>query len=811
MQGSRNSFLYPSKQLPSVTQLILCWLLAGAGAWAEDGDTPAIQYLPDEGAILVTGITKAEDAATEELLQIYIVNHDVELKRDTPPIAGTYSSTASTIRYTPLFGFEAGMRYCAKLNRIGVVPLIFSPEKKQLKPTTTVSAIYPGGDILPENQLRFYLHFSAPMNRGFASGKVKLFSSNREQVDLPFLELNQELWDPEHRRLTLFFDPGRVKRGLKPHEDNGPVLVAGETYTLVVEESFEDANGLPLASSFRKTFRAGPVDYTQPDPAQWVLSPPVPDTSEPLTITFEAPLDHGMLQRMITVLDSRGERVDGNITVGQNETTWSFSPEAPWKSGEFKVRVDRLLEDSCGNSIERHFEISRAERKLNLPQQPYTTIKFHVGSTETGKPPHQNWGEWRGPHRTGISSETNLPVSWNPGELLVWKTETAGPGASTPIVWGDRVFITAQTGRDAKIRRPGVVLSRADDELRLCIQCFSRTDGELLWEHRMKPTGTLTPTHSLHNQCTPSCVTDGERVIAWFATGQLHCFDMEGKPLWQRDLAEDYGAFDLLWAHASSPTLFGDLVYVLCDHNPQANLIALSIKNGEEVWRVNRGSGLRSYSTPLVNHSKDQNPQLIINSNPGIDGYDARTGKHLWHFEEFCKVPVPVPSVVNGTLYASRGYSNGPFMAMPLPEIDHPASAATAAVVQLSKTDTTWRLASRAPYVSSPLVYNGRIYLASEDGQVRCHNQDSGEILWSRKLGNTFWATPVAGDGKVYLLDETGEMIVLADGEKLTVLSRNHVPLADGERMLGSPSISHGCLFFRSESHLFSVGVRQNR
>lgn len=766
------------------------------------GEEPRLEFLESEGVVEVTNLPETGQSPAITL-SIHVLADPGLSATDLPAVAGGYTVTNEALRFQPRFKFEPGLRYQARLHLEGSddQSIEFGIAKENRVPSTIVTSIYPSGDALAENHLRFYVHFSAPMNRGSAYRHIHLLNEDGTAVDMPFLELDEELWDPEGKRLTLFFDPGRVKRGLKPHEESGPVLIAGKKYTLVVNEAFQDANGLPLKQPYTRMLRAGPVDYTQPDPSKWSVTVPKLATESALILKFQAALDHGMLQRMIGVFGPEGNRIDGTIAIAADETEWQFKPTVPWTEGSFTLRVNRLLEDSCGNSIERHFEVARAERTVPAPTEQFTRIPFKIGA-HTAAAVNRNWGEWRGPQRSGISMEHNLPVSWSPSELLIWHVKTAGPGASTPIVWGDRVFLTAQTGRDAKIQRPGVVLSRADESLQLCVQCFRRMDGTLLWEKRIEPNGTFTPTHSLHNQCTPSCVTDGERVIAWFATGQLFCFDMDGNEQWSRNLANDYGEFDLLWAHASSPTLFGNLLYVLCDHNPQANLIALDKSTGTEVWKAARGKGLRSYSTPVVYDPADEEPQLIINSNPGIDGYDARTGQHLWAFEEFCKVPVPVPVAVGKTLFASRGYTNGPFMALPIP----PRKTGEPNVPKRTPKDTTWRMASRAPYVSSPLVYNGRVYLASETGRVQCLDQSSGEILWSRKIGKTFWASPVAGDGMVYLLDEAGEMIVLSDGPELAVLARNRVPVPDGERMLGSPSISHGCLFFRSESRLFCIG-----
>jgi outer membrane protein assembly factor BamB len=775
--------------------LLLAWTLFFACAANAQAEEPTLRFLETDAVVEAAGLP-AGVSEREGILTVHVVPKGGR-SADLPAVAGSSEGTATTVRFKPRFGFEPGIRYRAELHlpRVAIPPLEFEIPKEKREPTTVVERVFPSADTLPENHLRFYVHFSAPMSRGFTRDYVRLLDADGVLVDRAFLALNEELWDPEGKRLTLFFDPGRVKRGLRPREEDGPVLEAGKSYMLEVPAGFEDANGEPLRVAYRKAFRAGPVDYSQPAPEKWTLERPDKATREPLSVKFESPLDHGMLQQSIEVIGPGKTAIEGSVTVSEHETRWTFAPDSPWDEGPYRLRIDRLLEDGCGNSIERQFEIARAERRIPAPQQRNSIIDFEIGATPATT---TNWPGWRGPNRNGISLERNLPVSWSPSEKLVWRAETAGPGASTPVVWGDRIFITAQTGRDAKIKRPGVVLSRADKELRLCVQCFNRTTGKLLWEKRFKPEGTLTPTHTLHNQCTPSCVTNGKHVVAWFATGQLFCFTMDGELTWQKNLASEYGDFDLLWAHASSPALFEENVYLLCDHNPQANLVALELESGDEIWTATRGDGLRSYSTPLIVEN-ESGAQLIVNSNPGISSYDALTGKRLWNYDEFCKVPVPVPVVVDGVLYTSRGYSSGPFMALPLPVISGSHST-------LTEKNTTWRMPSRAPYVSSPLVYNDRIYLSSEKGQVFCLARESGEMLWSRKLGEVFWSSPVAGAGKVYLLGESGEMVVLSDGPELSVLARNRIGIDEGDKALGSPSISHGCLFFRSSAHLYCVG-----
>jgi hypothetical protein len=202
---------------------------------------------------------------------------------------------------------------------------------------------------LPENLLKFYIEFSAPMSFGQAYEHLKLLDEKGKPLDLPFLELGEELWDPRGMRFTLLFDPGRIKNGLKPREELGPVLEAGKSYTFVIEPGWKDASGRPLKTGFRKSFRAGPADTTPPDPATWRLDLPSADTM--------GPLDRALLGRVLVVVDGANRPIAGNVAVTAEETSWSFTPEIAWRRGVFSVLVDRNLEDLAGNSIGRPFEV----------------------------------------------------------------------------------------------------------------------------------------------------------------------------------------------------------------------------------------------------------------------------------------------------------------------------------------------------------------------------------------------------------------------------------------------------------------------
>jgi hypothetical protein len=199
-------------------------------------------------------------------------------------------------------------------------------------------------------------------------------------VVFPFVDLAEELWDPRGERLTLLFDPGRIKTGLKPREELGPILHPGETYTFVVDRGWLDASGEPLGAEYRKTFRAGPTDNQPPDPANWSMQVPAEGTRLPLTLTFPEPLDGAMLMRVITIADGDGRAVAGEVSVEAEETVWRFTPERPWRAGAYSVCVDKDLEDLAGNSIGRPFEVDVFDKVEQKPVAETVTLPFRIGT-----------------------------------------------------------------------------------------------------------------------------------------------------------------------------------------------------------------------------------------------------------------------------------------------------------------------------------------------------------------------------------------------------------------------------------------------
>jgi hypothetical protein len=305
-----------------------------------------------------------------------------------PSMMGRCEIEGDVVVFTPRFPLRPGLRYRAffdasrlesKLANAGsnVAAQIELPRRAATSPTA-VEAVYPSGDELPANLLKFYIYFSAPMSRGDDYRHVRIVDAEGRAVPDAFLELPEELWDSSGRRLTILFDPGRIKRGLKPHEDVGTPLIAGRTYALVVSPGWRDASGEPLATEFRKEFRVVEADDKQPDPAAWHVAPPRADSQDLLTVVVNEPLDHALLERSLEVVDAAGSAVDGDVAIDEGETRWRFRPATNWRTGDYRIVIDPTLEDRAGNSIGRAFETHDPEAPIGNAVDEPAVIPFVV-------------------------------------------------------------------------------------------------------------------------------------------------------------------------------------------------------------------------------------------------------------------------------------------------------------------------------------------------------------------------------------------------------------------------------------------------
>lgn len=310
---------------------------------------------------------------------------------DRPAVLGTYSIAEGVLRFTPQFPFDAGQRYDVVVDpdRLSepaegpaapAMPKVSATLELPAPPrsaSTRVAAVYPSAPEVPENQLRMYILFSAPMGLQGGVEHVRLLDERGDAILDPFLPLDVDLWNEDRTRFTLLFDPGRVKRGILPNEQMGRSLVAGRQYTLTIDAAWRDAAGQPLAALFRREFRVGPPIERALDPRAWRLDAPAEGTTEPLVVSFPDPLDYALLRRALGVSDARGTRIAGEIALQDNETRWFFTPGTPWRAGEYHLRAAAILEDVAGNRIGKAFEVD-AEASSRGAQARPAAIPFRI-------------------------------------------------------------------------------------------------------------------------------------------------------------------------------------------------------------------------------------------------------------------------------------------------------------------------------------------------------------------------------------------------------------------------------------------------
>ena len=376
--------------------LAIAVLVVTAGCSGVDGPdaaAPPVEILirtpgdgPDGASIEVGGLTAEDldalrtgelsDDAWAELLRVTVADQDHgddDGGLEMPPVLGSYAvGDDGLLRFSPMFPFDPGRPYSVRFDptrlpgresaAIDPTVAVVALPKPDVEPSTVVDRIFPSGDRLPENQLKVYLHFSAPMSNVDGLEYLSLRDARGRAVEEPFLPLGTEFWDLDHLRYTVFFDPGRIKQGIELNERLGRPLQEGETYTLVVDPTWPDAEGNPLQAPFEKRFTVGPADMTPLDTATWRLRVPASGSTQRLVVSIPEPLDHALMRRAIGVEDEAGQRVDGQIEVGNWETRWMLTPSQPWTAGDYSLVALSIVEDLAGNQIGTPFEIDVFEQ-----------------------------------------------------------------------------------------------------------------------------------------------------------------------------------------------------------------------------------------------------------------------------------------------------------------------------------------------------------------------------------------------------------------------------------------------------------------
>jgi outer membrane protein assembly factor BamB len=396
----------------------------------------------------------------------------------------------------------------------------------------------------------------------------------------------------------------------------------------------------------------------------------------------------------------------------------------------------------------------------------------------------EEWPGWRGPRGDGTSTETNVPLKWSKTENILWKTQLPGIGHSSPIVWGDRVFVT----------------SCIEKEQKRLLLCLDRRDGKVLWE-RVVLTAKLEQKHVLNSFASSTPVTDGKYVWVSFLEYpkmQVVCFDFDGKEIWRRSPG------DLLSRHGfcSSPVLHKDLLILNGDQDADAYIVALNKKTGEECWRADRPNKTRSYCTPILIRSKKKPDmtQLVLSGSKCVTGYDADTGKLLWILDGPTEQYVASLVFLDETLFLTTGFPEYHLMGLS-PDGEGNITKSEHVRWHIPHADNGPKGAS---YVPSPIAYDGHFFVVSDPGYLSCLETKTGKRLWMEKLGKHHSASPVLASGQFYFPDDDGTTWVLKAGPKFEVVQKN----ALGEECYASPAISGGNIFLRTKQHLWCIGEK---
>ena len=350
-----------------------CAALAVVAALAA---APAVSIELANGAFRVTGWKAPASTPAKGWGSLFAVYTG---PADAPPLLGVYSVEAGALLFRPRFPFAPDVRYRAVFHSPAdgaYVEKLFEGPAKPTVPEASVEAVYPSAAVLPSNILRLYVWFSAPMSRGEAGAHLRILDDRNKPLEGVFLP-GEELWDPTGRRLTMTFDPGRIKRGLTSNQKMGPPIAEGRLYTLAIDREWLDARGVPMKEGFRRTYRGGPANRLPPDPAKWRIAPPKPGSRDALSVEFGEPMNYALLQRMLTV-QGPGGSVSGTVSTGPEERTWRFVPQAPWTSGSYRLVVDTNIEDLAGNHVGQPFDIDVFEHVTEHIATKTISLPFRV-------------------------------------------------------------------------------------------------------------------------------------------------------------------------------------------------------------------------------------------------------------------------------------------------------------------------------------------------------------------------------------------------------------------------------------------------
>lgn len=419
------------------------------------------------------------------------------------------------------------------------------------------------------------------------------------------------------------------------------------------------------------------------------------------------------------------------------------------------------------------------------------------------------WPQWRGPLGTGVAPHGEPPVEWSESTNVRWKVEIPGRGSSTPVIWGDRLFVLAAVPTGEEVRSRGGLLTRVErvgalvrssgpDTIPVThvqqfkILAIDRRDGHVIWERVALEELPHEGTHQTGTFASPSAVTDGEVVCAFFGSRGLYCYDLDGRPLWETDLGDMQ--IRMGFGEGASPALYRDLLIVLWDHEGDSFIVAFDKRTGRERWRTPRDE-MTSWTTPLV-VEHGEGAQVVTSATDAVRSYDVETGRLLWQDEGVTLNAIPSPVAADGVVFVTSGFRGSRLAAIDL-------SAATGDI--RGSAAVLWSVDRDTPYVPSPLLHDGLLYvLKSNSGVLTSFDARTGQRRYGperlRGVRNVY-ASPVIADRRLYVTSRDGTTVVLAAGPTFEVLATN--TLDDG--FDASPAIVDGEIYLRGQQFLYCI------
>jgi outer membrane protein assembly factor BamB len=420
----------------------------------------------------------------------------------------------------------------------------------------------------------------------------------------------------------------------------------------------------------------------------------------------------------------------------------------------------------------------------------------------------QNWPAFRGANASGVADGAKPPVTWNADKSrnILWTTAIPGLSHSSPIVWGNQVFLITAISGDSKAgfnaKAKGIGL--ADDSVKHTWRIYSldKLSGHVLWEKTAYEGVPRAKRHVKATQANSTPVTNGKYLVALFGSEGLDCYDLSGKLLLKKDLGVlNPGLWDdstSSWGHASSPVIYRDLVIVQADGHKQSFIAAFNLHDGKQAWRVERGE-ITSWTTPTIHEARGRT-ELIVNGGRFIRGYDPLTGIELWRFaDNDTQVKMQAPVVAHGLIYITGGYPPGRSM--------YAFRSGAVGDISLKPGQETndfiaWSSSKGSPYTPTPIIYGDLFYTCADNGVLSAYDARTGRAVYQERLPSSFSASPIAADGMLYLGSEDGDVFVVRAGPKFELLATNPM----GKALMATPAISDGMLIVRTADHVYAVG-----